>query len=89
MPFHALEMTVFSIVTAAFFPNNGQGTTGRGPDVNRYSDDSGDLSPRDGSPALGRRPGYHMLPPAIKEQTDGEARREQALTIGAKKAEMT
>jgi hypothetical protein len=30
-----------------------------------------------------------MLPPAIKEQTDGEARREQALTSGGKKAEMT
>lgn len=67
MPFHAQKMTVFSIVTAAFFPENGQGP-GRGPGGNRSGDDSGDPPHREDSPAQGRSPGYRMLPPAIAER---------------------
>jgi len=59
--FHAPKMTVFSIVTAAFFPENGQGP-GRGPGGNKYGDDSGEPPPREDSPAQGRNPGYPDAP---------------------------
>jgi len=61
MPFHTLKMTVFSIVTATFFPKHGQGP-GRDPGNNRYSDNAGEPPPREDSPVLGRNPGYRMLP---------------------------
>ena len=66
MPFHAPKMTVFSIVTAAFFPKHGQ-WPGRGPGNNRYGDDSGEPPPPGRFTGTGPEPGIPDTPTAIAE----------------------